>query len=625
MKKRLKAFIVLLSSLFLLYTPAAKATMHTQSNLDDVRVTHMSMTLTLLMKEKKFEGAVFLTIENLTGAKELHLDTDGLVIHLDAIGLRGLDNTYTPVTAKLHERHAMLGQKLVIPIKPDTKEVIISYETKSDAKGLDWVPTELTGDKIAPMVFTQFQPKLARSFVPCQDAPSNRITYDARVTVKDDLPIIVLMAAEHISSQGNTFQFVMKTPIPTYLIALAAGHFKAKAISPIITVYAEPSVLEKAAFEFADAPSMMDAARGMFGDYLWDRWDLLLMPPSFTFGGMENPRLTFLSQTVVTGDRSNVDVVIHELAHSWSGNLVTNKDWRQLWLNEGFTVYVERLIIKKMYGTKMRNLEIALGQRELALQFARFFESNQERLTALFVPMTDDDDPEHAITSIPYEKGSNFLLWLESLFGEEKMVAYLKQHFKTYAFKSVDTPQVFTDMKEFFALTREQIAMAEEWLYSVGVPSSGLPQVQSELIAGADALSEKLQRGDLEDVAKWQQLHPKQWAYLLKGIKDLDAVTVKRLDEQFSLSNRDADIKAEFFRLAVNAGIMDCDAEIVNFLKSTGRTRYLKPVFLSLVEMAAKTESNRERLQRIWQSVSPDYNALTKMILMPTLTKALKL
>ena len=311
---------------------------------------------------------------------------------------------------------------------PDTARVRIEYATSPAASGLQWLEREQTADQRHAFVYSQAQSLHARSFVPLQDTPARALDVFGRAA----------RAAGRRRSDGGgrrirpnargqaVFRFRMPQPIPSYLLALAVGDLEFKATGPRTGVWAEPSMLEAAAWEFADAEAMLARTEALYGPYRWGRYDVLVLPPSFPYGGMENPRLTFMTPTVVAGDKSLVGVLAHELAHSWSGNLVTNATWRDGWLNEGFTTYFERRIMEAVYGEERARMEWGVGLQDLRIALAEL-EPGQEWRGALAPDLSTHLDEDGS--SVAYEKGALFLYQLERRYGREALDAFLQRWF----------------------------------------------------------------------------------------------------------------------------------------------------------------------------------------------------
>ncbi len=323
------------------------ADIHSLANPASVRVTHLNLDLTVVFERQTIQGIAILTIDRLSrDATQLILDSRALHIDETAISADGVN--YRESRFSIGQTDKILGAPIVIDIAPDTTFVRIRYSTDPAATALQWLAPAQTAGKKHPFLYTQSQAIHARSWIPLQDSPGVRVTFEARVQVPPGLKAVMGAA-----------DFVMNRPIPPYLIALAVGDLAFQPTGPRTGVWAEPSVVASASAEFSDMEKMLDAAERLYGPYRWGRYDVLVMPPSFPFGGMENPCLTFATPTVITGDKSLVSLVAHEMAHSWSGNLVTNATWSDFWLNEGYTVYIERRILEELYGFRRAEMEAA--------------------------------------------------------------------------------------------------------------------------------------------------------------------------------------------------------------------------------------------------------------------------
>src|SRR5262249_14285620 len=311
-----------------------------------------------------------------------------------------------------------------VGVATKAQSVRVHYATGPQASGLLWLGRELTASKKHPFLYTQSEAIHARSWIPLQDSPGVRVTYSARLHTPAGMLAVMSATNDPKNPRNGEHRFKLKQAIPPYLIALAVWDLAVGALRARAGVYAEPGVVKKAAAEFGDLEKMVEAVEELYGPYRWGRYDVLVLPPSFPFGGMENPRLTFLSPTVLAGDRSLVSLLAHELAHSWSGNLVSNATWSDFWLNEGFTVYLERRIVEKVYGEKRAAMEAVLGRRSLEREIADLKLSDQ----VLHIDLKGRD-PDDGLTDIPYEKGALFLKHLEAAFGRTKFDAFLKSYF----------------------------------------------------------------------------------------------------------------------------------------------------------------------------------------------------
>src|ERR1700691_5211675 len=409
---------------------------HSYANPELVRVRHLNLDLTVVFEQQTIQGTAVLTIEQYgRDAKQLILDSRALQIDETEVSPDGVK--YQEARFSIGGSDKILGAPLRIDIAPDTKFVRIRYSTDPTATALQWLMPEQTAGKLHPFLYTQSEAIHARSWIPLQDSPGVRVTFEARVHVPSGLKAVMGAAR---SDHGEIF--VMDQPIPSYLIALAVGDLAFQATGPRTGVWAEPPVVLKAAAEFSDMEKMLEAAEKLYGPYRWVRYDVLVLPPSFPFGGMENPRLTFATPTVITGDKSLVSLVAHELAHSWSRNLVTNATWSDFWLNEGYTVYIERRILEELYGLRRAEMEAALGYQDLQAAF----ETHPPAEQILHIDLAGRD-PDDGCTSVPYEKGALFLRQIEQTFGRQKFDIYLKDYFDHFAFQSITTAQSLDYMR----------------------------------------------------------------------------------------------------------------------------------------------------------------------------------
>ncbi|HXQ33924.1 MAG TPA: M1 family aminopeptidase/hydrolase, partial [Anaerolineales bacterium] len=375
---------------------------------------------------------------------------------------------FKTVEFELGETDSILGTPLTIPLSQDATAVRISYSTTPGATALQWLDAEQTFGKKAPFLFTQSQEIHARSWIPLQDTPGVRVTYSAIIETPNDLLAVMSDCRRASTSRRGSYQFEMTYPIPPYLIALAVGDIAFASTGPRTGVYAELSLLEAAKDEFAEADRMLQAAERLYGNYLWDRFDILVLPPSFPFGGMENPGVTFVTPTLITGDRSSVSVIAHELAHAWSGNLVTNATWSDFWLNEGFTTYTERRIQEELYGSSRAAMEEVLAEERLAKEMKCLPPEDQ-----LLHPDLKGRDPE--ATLVPYVKGALFLKSLENTFGRARFDAYLRSYFEHFAFKSITTAEAIDYLRTTLLDKYPELAAKiplEEWLCAPGLPDS---------------------------------------------------------------------------------------------------------------------------------------------------------
>ncbi len=400
---------------------------HSYARPDEAVIRHLALDLDVDFDKRTLAGTATYDIEVKPGATEIVLDARDLVIQ----EVRVDDEV---VTYSLGESLPYLGQPLAIPVTDKARKLVIRYATQPAAEALQWLEPAQTAGKKSPYLFTQGQAILTRTWIPIQDSPGIRLTYSATIRVPAGL-MAVMSASNPTAKRGDgTYTFSMPQAIPAYLIALAVGDLEFRSLGERTGVYSEPVMVDACATEFADLEKMVAAAESLYGPYQWERYDVIVLPPSFPFGGMENPRLTFATPTIIAGDKSLIALIAHELAHSWSGNLVTNATWNDFWLNEGFTVYFESRIMEAMYGKSYSDMLVALGHQGLVQTVSELSPED----THLYLNLAGRN-PDDGMNDIAYEKGAHFLMRLEQAVGREKFDAFLKGYFDTYQFKSVST------------------------------------------------------------------------------------------------------------------------------------------------------------------------------------------
>jgi aminopeptidase N len=579
---------------------------HSNANPHQVLMNHVSLDLEADFDAGILVGTATLSVVRHQRSAPLVLDTRGLEI------VSVEDPQSGPLAFKLGEAHPLLGQALEILLHPSTAAIRIHYRTLPRAPALQWLSPSQTAGGRHPFLFTQGEAILTRTWIPIQDSPAVRVTYDARIRVPRDL--VAIMSAEMRSPGGilegahKVYTFSMPQRIPAYLIALAVGDLAFKSVGPRTGVWAEPSALEAAAYEFADAESMVTAAEKLYGNYRWGRYDILVLPPSFPFGGMENPRLTFASPTCIAGDRSLVALIAHELAHSWSGNLVTNASWADFWLNEGVTVYIEGRIVEEIYGKERAAIDEVLSQAGLQRELDEL--GRQSPKTALWHDLSGHD-PDDAITGIPYTKGSMFLRVIEGEIGRPRFDAFLKRDFDTHAFSSMTTAR-FLELVRKEAL-RGDAAAAERigldrWAYDVGLPANA-PVSRSVTLEKVDAQVKRFLTGTSP-----QQLDGPEWTalervhFLTSLPRSLEADRLKELDETWALSgSTNSEIRFEWLRLVVANRHEPAFASLREFLTKQGRRRLVLPLYEGL----SQTEWGKIFAQDVYAQARSFYHPLT--------------
>ena len=576
---------------------------HSHARPDEAVVKHIDLDLTVDFDRHILKGWAKLTIDNKTGAHRLILDSRRLTIE------RVVLDDGKPTTFKLVPDTEFMGDALEIAIQPNTKTVTVYYQTAPDAPALQWLAPEQTADKKAPFLFTQSQPILARSWIPCQDSPGIRITYTATIRTRPDLLALMSATNSQQKSPDGVYHFTMPQPIPPYLFALAVGNLEFRPISNRSGVYAEPSVVDKAAWEFADTEKMIQAAENLYGPYRWERYDILVLPPSFPFGGMENPRLTFATPTVLAGDRSLTALVAHELAHSWSGNLVTNATWDDFWLNEGFTVYFERRIMEALYGKKYADMLAVLGYQDLLSTLEELGYDNS--LTQLKTHL-EGHDPDEGITDIPYEKGYFFLRMLEEAVGRPTWDAFLRKYFDTFAFQSMTTERFESYMTEHLLHHDAQKVKAlkiKEWLYQPGLPDN-CPKVHSTEFDRVEQQVQRFLNGtppEQLDVSGWTTHH---WLHFLRSLPEtLTHDQLAALDNAFRFTQSgNSEILSTWLGIAIDHQYKAAYPQVKAFLTSQGRRKFLRPLYQKL----AQTPEGKQFALEIYREARPMYHAISR-------------
>jgi leukotriene-A4 hydrolase len=586
---------------------------HSYADTSQFVVRHVALDLVADFRAHRLQGSATLTVKRVApDARELLLDTRDLEIRsVQRIDARGKPHS---LGFLLDDPDPILGSRLSIELPRRADEsgplsLRIDYRTSNEASALQWLePAQTSGSH--PYMYSQGQAIHTRSWIPLQDTPSVRVTYDARIRTPPEL-VAVMSAAQASKARSATgeYRFEMGQPIPSYLIALAIGDLKFQALGDRTGVWTEPSRLAAAAQEFADLPRMLEAGEQMMGPYRWDRYDLLVMPHSFAFGGMENPRLSFISPSVVAGDRSLVSVIVHELAHSWSGNLVTGASWNDFWLNEGFTTYAERRLMESLYGQRRAQMEDAIAYGYLAGTIADAKAAGQLADTSLRLDLAGRD-PNEGISDIAYEKGRWFLGFLETRFGRPAFNGFLREYFDSHAFSSIDTATFRTYLLEQLARPgAPAIAVTEldEWFFGTGMPAT-TPAIPSGVFDGVDRTAKEWQAGRLATadlpVKDWL---PQEWLrFLDEQPAELPDAQLAELRSQFKLgADGNAEIARSWLALVVRSAYGPSYPDLERYLLSTGRYKLVVDLYRDL----ARTPSGLELGKAIYAKARPGYHA----------------
>ncbi len=585
-------------------SPSAARDPHSFARPREIRMRHVELDLDVDFSARRLSGTAILHLERLDpAATVVHLDTRGLEIGRVESGDGA---SWAPARHELGIPDPILGAGLAISLAPGSDRVRVAYATSPRASGLQWLEPAQTAGKRHPFLFSQSQAIHARSWAPVQDTPAVRITFDATVKTPPELVALMGAAGNSTGERGGVYRFRMPQRIPAYLMAIAAGDLGFAPLGPRSGVYAEPSVVSRAAAEFADTERMMAAAERLYGPYRWDRYDLLVLPPSFPFGGMENPRLTFATPTVLAGDKSLVALVAHELAHSWSGNLVTNATWSDFWLNEGFTTYIERRIVEEVYGADFAAMEAVLGRQDLEEELARL----DDRDEILHIDLSGRD-PDEGATRLPYEKGALLLRSIEELYGRGRFDAFLRGYFDHFAFQSITTADFVAYLREHLVGRDGRASEAlplEDWIERPGLPAVA-PRPVSEALGRVARAAEAWSAGRTEEAARafpaWTTQERLQ--FLRRLPTPLPPPRLAELDAAFTLSRSgNSEIAFQFLLMALRSGYTGADARLEDFLTSIGRRKFIKPLYEELV----KTDAGRARARAIYARARPGYHPI---------------
>lgn len=601
----LSRFIMMLSMALtmLAASPVKAEDVHSYARLNQVSTPHLDLNLAVDFEARKLKGYATYTLARHDQTTQLYLDTSDLTIERAELLV---NEQWQPTKFTLGDVHPSLGRELIIDIGSVAKQVRIHYETAPSASGLQWLTPEQTAGKQHPFMFSQSQPIHSRSWIPIQDSPALRLTYNATITTPAGL-LAVMSADNSLSDERpGTYEFTMPQPIPPYLIAIAAGDLAIKSISDNVAVFAEKYILDDAAWEFADTPAMIEATEAMYGPYRWDRYDLLILPPSFPFGGMENPRLSFITPTVVAGDRSLVNLIAHELAHSWSGNLVTNASWRDLWINEGFTSYVENRIMEALFGERRANMELALGYQDLMGELDRL--PPKDTILNIDLGMRHPDD---VFSQVPYVKGQLFLVYLEQKFGRDLFDKFLRQYFDDFAFQSISTAQFEAYLKrELLDKKPNTVALSKinEWLHEPGLPEDA-PKPTSDAFNRVEQQMQRWLKGGQLQTDEWTT---HEWLYFINNLPlDISANNMARLDREFSLTqSQNSEIAHAWLKLAIVKKYEPARERLRSYLLSIGRNKLVSPLYREL----AKTPENLKWAREVYEQAKPGYHPLTQTV-----------
>lgn len=564
------------------FVPVSDA--HSFANIKDVRTKHLHLDLDINFETKTIEGVARHEMVDHKATTAI-FDIKALDIQRVTIGKDNEIGT----DFEIGDEDEILGRPLKVKIKPNTKYINIYYSTTEKTQALDWLDPALTSGKKHPFMYTQGQAILTRSWIPIQDSPTNRITYSADVKVPNELMAVMSASNPKEKSATGEYHFEMKQKIPAYLIAIAVGDLTYTELGARSGIYSEPELAEECAYEFTDLPKMIDAAEKLYGTYQWDQFDMVILPYSFPFGGMENPRLTFANPTLLAGDRSLVSVVAHELAHSWSGNLVTNATWNDFWLNEGFTVYFENRIMEALYGKEIADIHKYIERQDLAMTLDDMENGENAHPEDTHLKLhLDDRDPDDAMSDIAYVKGAYFLRTLEKAVGRKKFDVFLKDYFTSHAFETISTEDFVVYLNEELLEPNNVDFNVEQWIYQPGLPDNCV-KIRSKRLERMGELAKEVNDGQMIFIGANANLKrgdfiTQEWVAFIRGLADdVDPTSMRELDEQLSFSeSANSVIKLEWFQLAVRTGYKEARPHMKAHLMKVGRRWLVEGVYKAL-------------------------------------------
>lgn len=561
------------------------------------RVNHLALDLEVDFDQHILSGEASWTISH-DHAEEIILDVRDLEILEVLLGADRVSATYA-----LDDPDPVFGQALHIQLTPETDMITIRYRTTPKSTALQWLDPEQTESGVTPFLYTQSQAIHARTWIPCQDSPGVKFTYSARIRTPRQL--MAVMSAENPTNKNSSgsYTFRMNQPIPSYLMALAVGDLDFRPVGPRTGIYASPEVMEAAVYEFGELENMLTTIESRFGPYLWDRYDILIMPPSFPMGGMENPRLSFITPSVIAGDRSLTDLIIHEMTHSWAGNLVTCATWNDIWLNEGIDVYLQRRVSRILYGDDYAEMSAELGYNSLQETIASLGENNPD--TRLKLDMAGRN-PEDGMSGIAYQKGYSFLDAMGRATSPTKVDLLMNAWFRRFDFESVATADFLAFAREKLIDTSRVRFDMDQWVYGTGLPASAYhPDAQGFRFVERqiDAFKASGSIADL-DTTEWL---PMQWLYFVQHLPD--QTDYQALDQAFHFSaSGNSEILCAWFEQCLRNGYIDPIMDPLSaFLRRIGRTKYVKVLYEAMIE--------NKRLDNAWsiyQQARPRYHALTR-------------
>ncbi len=575
---------------------------HSFSNPAEAVAKHLDLDIKVDFDTQTISGKASWQIDNIAKGTEIIFDENMLNITKITLGDDEKETKF-----ELGKEVEFHGKPLHITIEPNTTKVNIYYNTTKDAVALQWLKPEQTADKKHPFVFSQGQSIWSRTWIPCQDSPGVRFTYNAKVTVPKELMALMSAVNPQQKNETGVYSFKQDKAIPSYLMAIAVGDVEFKSIDSRTGVYAEHSEIDKAKWEFAQLGDMVVAAEKLFGPYRWGRYDVIVLPPSFPFGGMENPNLTFLTPTVLAGDRSLTSLLAHELGHSWSGNLVTNATWDDIWLNEGFTTYVEHRIGEEVFGVKEAKMQDVLSRKVLEGSIVDLGKDSPD--TRLKVT-TSGKNPDEGLSDIPYEKGYAFLQTIEATVGREKFDAFITAYFKAHSFQSITTEDFVVYFNENLIKGDKALAnkiKLDDWIYKPGIPSNIIKPISEDFIA-IDSIQKTWRKTGVKGLSQKIKSTNEKQHFIDYLPKDLSVQEMIEIDKEFNFTKGgNFVIRRQWFIPAIQHQYKSAYPAIEKFLKSYSRTYSLTPLYKEMI----KTLEGKAWAKQIYANAKSGYHATT--------------
>jgi aminopeptidase N len=575
---------------------------HSFSNPAEAVIKHLDLDIKVDFDTQTISGKASWTIDNITKGNQIIFDENTLNITKVTLG-----NDEKETQFKLGDSVEYHGKPLHITIEPNTTKVNIYYNTTKDGVALQWLKPEQTADKKKPFVFSQGQSIWTRTWIPCQDSPGIRFTYNAKVSVPKD--VMALMSAINPKQKNNTgvYTFKQDKPIPSYLMAITVGDVEFKSIDNRTGVYAEHSQIDKAKWEFAKLGDMVNAAEKLFGPYRWGRYDVIVLPPSFPFGGMENPNLTFLTPTILAGDRSLTSLLAHELGHSWSGNLVTNASWDETWLNEGFTTYVEHRIGEEVFGVAEAKMQDVLSRKVLKDNVDELGINSPD--TRLKIDLSGKN-PDEGLSDIPYEKGYALLQTIEAAVGRKQFDTFLTYYFNDHAFQSINTEAFLAYINKNLIKGDKRLAdkiKIDEWIYKPGIPSNIITPVSEDFNA-IDLIQKTWRITGIKGLSKKIKSTNEKQHFIDYLPNDLTVQEMTEIDKEFNFTKGgNFVVKRQWFIIALQHQYKVAYPAIENFLTSYSRTYSLTPLYKEMI----KTPEGKVWAKQIYAKAKSGYHATT--------------